>query len=80
MDAVLRHLVSVCGIDICDAAQLCSTTPARELGLTGFGAIAPGAFADLVVLDASLNVVQTWIAGILAWCGTSTRPEPSSSS
>lgn len=80
MDAVFRHLVGVCGIDICDAAQLCATTPARELGLVGFGAIAPGAAADLVVLDANLNVAQTWIAGVLAWCGTSTHPEPSSSS
>jgi N-acetylglucosamine-6-phosphate deacetylase len=80
MDAVFRHLVGVCGIDICDAAQLCATTPARELRLVGFGAIAPGAAADLVVMDASLNVVQTWIGGVLAWCGTSTHPEPSSSS
>ena len=31
--------------------MMCATTPARELGLTGFGAIAEGAVADLVVLD-----------------------------
>jgi N-acetylglucosamine-6-phosphate deacetylase len=80
MDAVFRHLVGVCGVDICDAAQLCATTPARELGLVGFGAIGPGAVADLVVLDPRLAVVQTWIGGVLAWCGTSTQPEPSSSS
>lgn len=79
MDGVFRHLVGACGIDICDVAQLCSTTPARELGLVGHGAIGPGAIADLVVLDPKLNVAQTWIGGILAWCGTSTRPEPSSS-
>jgi N-acetylglucosamine-6-phosphate deacetylase len=48
------------------------------MGLVGFGAIAGGAAADLVVLDARLAVVQTWIGGVLAWCGTSTRPEPSS--
>jgi len=77
MDAVFRYLVGACGIDICDAVQMCATTPARELGLVGYGAITRGAAADLVVLDARLAVVQTWIGGVLAWCGTSTRPEPS---
>jgi N-acetylglucosamine-6-phosphate deacetylase len=77
MDQVFRYLVASCGIDVCDAAQLCATTPARELGLVGYGAIAKGAAADLVVLDARFSVVQTWIGGVLAWCGTSTRPEPS---
>ena len=64
---------------ICDAAQLCATTPARELGLVGHGAIAPGAVADLVVLDVHLGVVQTWIGGVLASCGTSAPLRPSSS-
>jgi N-acetylglucosamine-6-phosphate deacetylase len=78
MDAVFRYLVGRCGVDICDAAQLCATTPARELGLRRHGAITRGAVADLVVLDARLAVVQTWIAGFLAWCGTSDRAKPSS--
>lgn len=80
MDGVLRYLVGPCGLDICDAAQLCATTPARELGLIGYGAISQGATADLAVLDAGLNVVQTWIGGVLAWCGTSIGPESSPSS
>jgi N-acetylglucosamine-6-phosphate deacetylase len=79
LDAVFRHLVARCGVDICDAAHLCATTPARELGLRGYGAIVPGAVADLAVLDARLAVVQTWIGGVLAWCGTSGRPDPSTS-
>lgn len=79
LDAVFRHLVGRCGVDICDAAHLCSTTPAREMGLRGYGAIVPGAVADLAVLDARLSVVQTWIGGVMAWCGTSDRPDPSTS-
>lgn len=79
MDMAFRHLVGRCGIDICDAAQMCATTPARELGLRGHGAIVPGAVADLAVLDARLAVAQTWIAGVLAWCGTPGGPAPSSS-
>jgi N-acetylglucosamine-6-phosphate deacetylase len=78
MDAVFRHLVGRCGIDICEAAQVCATTPAREMGLRGHGAITPGAVADLTVLDAKLAVVQTWIGGVLAWCGTPGGPGPSS--
>ncbi|HEX5068920.1 MAG TPA: amidohydrolase family protein [Vicinamibacterales bacterium] len=80
MDSVLRYLTGPCGLDLCDAAQLCATTPARELGLIGYGAIAAGGTADLVVLDAGLNVVQTWIGGALAWAGTSVGPESSPSS
>ena len=71
MDRALATLVTQCGLDIVQAAAMCSTTPARELGLTGFGAIAPGASADFVILDARLTVVETWIAGERAW------PEPS---
>ncbi len=51
------------GLSVVDAARMCSTTPARELGLDGFGAIVQGAVADLVVLDAQLQVVETYIAG-----------------
>jgi len=80
MDGVLRYLIGPCGVSLTDAAQICATTPARELGLVGYGAIAPGATADLVVLDPGLAVVQTWIAGVLAWCGTSIGPESSPSS
>ena len=78
MDAVFRHLVGRCGVDICDAAQLCATTPARELDLRGYGMIVPGGIADLVVLDARLVPVQTWISGFLAWCGTPDQAKSSS--
>lgn len=67
MDRVFACLVSACGIDLVHAAGMCATTPARELGLVGHGLIAPGAVADLVVLDARLKVVQTWLAGRQVW-------------
>jgi N-acetylglucosamine-6-phosphate deacetylase len=56
-------LVNVIGASVPDAVMACSTTPCRELGLEGFGVIAPGAMADLVVMDRSLNVVRTYLAG-----------------
>ena len=63
MDRVFACLVVQCGIDLVRAAEMCSTTPARELGLVGHGVIARGAIADLTVLDERLRVVQTFIAG-----------------
>ena len=67
MDRGFAKLVSEVGLSLVDAATVSSTTPARALGLQGFGVIAPGAAADLVVLNRDLTVVQTWVAGTLAW-------------
>ena len=67
MDAAFRMLVRTAGVDLVTAAHVCATTPARALQLYGLGAIAPGAIADLVVLDEELRVVQTYIAGRLVW-------------
>jgi N-acetylglucosamine-6-phosphate deacetylase len=80
MDRVFACLVSECGLDIREAAQMCSTTPARELGLVGFGVISQGAWADLTILDQRFAPVQTWIQGELAWSGTSRHVETSPSS
>ncbi len=63
MDAAFRMLVQQVGISLIEAAQMCATTPASELGLAGVGAIAPGMTADLVVLGPGLAVRQTYLAG-----------------
>ncbi len=67
MDKAFRMLIGKVGLTPVDAAILCSTTPARELHLDGFGIVAPGAVADLAVLDATCQVKQTWIGGHLAY-------------
>jgi N-acetylglucosamine-6-phosphate deacetylase len=67
MDRAFVKLTTEVGLSLSDAATICATTPARALGLQGFGVIAPGAIADLVVLNRDLQVVQTWVAGTLAW-------------
>ncbi len=63
MDRAFAMLVKTMGFSLVEAAQMCSTTPARELGLDGLGVITAGAIADLVILDANLQVVETYIAG-----------------
>lgn len=63
MDRAFRIIVQRFGVSVVDAAVLCSTTPARELGLVGFGVIARDCAADVVVLDRGFRVVYTFIAG-----------------
>ena len=63
MDQAFRTLVTEVDVALVDAAQMCATTPARELGLHGHGVLATGAIADLVVLDPDLRVVETYISG-----------------
>jgi N-acetylglucosamine-6-phosphate deacetylase len=63
MDRAFRNVVTSFGSSLVDAAILCSTSPARALGLSGFGVIADGAAADLVLLDRGFRVVGTLIGG-----------------
>lgn len=67
MDGAFRMLVGPVGLSLVDAAVLCATTPARELGLHGHGVLAVGAVADLVVLNRRFEVVQTYVGGKLAY-------------
>jgi N-acetylglucosamine-6-phosphate deacetylase len=67
MDAAFRTLVNRVGVSLIDAVTLSATTPARELGLVGHGLLAVDAAADVVVLDAQLRVVQTYLGGQLAY-------------
>jgi N-acetylglucosamine-6-phosphate deacetylase len=67
MDGACRRLVREMGFSLIEAAHMCSTTPARQLGLGRQGRIAAGMLADLTVLDADLAVAQTWVGGRLAY-------------
>ena len=67
MDGAFQTLIAQVGLSLVDAATICATTPARELGLVGHGVLAPEAVADLVILDANFAVVQTYVAGQLVY-------------
>ena len=67
MDGVFRFLVNDVGLSLNDAAQLCATTPASALGLTGTGTLTKGAIADLVVMDRHFRVKRTYISGRLEY-------------
>jgi len=74
MDRVFQMLVGAAGQSLVTAAVMCATTPARELGLVGYGVLAPDASADLVVLDANLAVVQTYVGGHLVYARNTAVP------
>jgi N-acetylglucosamine-6-phosphate deacetylase len=77
MNKAFAWLAGACGLDLREAAEICATTPAREMGLIGHGVIARGAAADLTILDRNFTVLQTWIGGVSAWGGTSAARGPS---
>jgi N-acetylglucosamine-6-phosphate deacetylase len=63
MDRAFRNIVTLLGRSIVDAASMCSTVPARRMGLTDAGMLEPGAVADIVVLDRELTVLRTFVDG-----------------
>jgi N-acetylglucosamine-6-phosphate deacetylase len=67
MDRAFALLVTVVGLALPEAVRMCSTTPARELGLQGTGLLAEGGVADLTVLDRNFRVVQTYVGGLLVY-------------
>ncbi|MES2756861.1 MAG: N-acetylglucosamine-6-phosphate deacetylase [Pseudomonadota bacterium] len=63
MDQALRNLVGTIGLDLADASRRVSTNAADYLGETERGRLAPGCFADIVVLDRHLNIKAVYIEG-----------------
>ena len=64
MASAVRNAVQILGLPLEEAARMASTYPAEFLGLgASHGRVAAGYQADLVALDDTLHVQQTWIAG-----------------
>lgn len=61
----IRYAVHTAGLPVLEVLQAATATPARMLGLPGVGVLAPGAFADLVVLTEALHVSRVMYRG--AW-------------
>jgi N-acetylglucosamine-6-phosphate deacetylase len=62
------------GISLVDAATICSTTPPASSAWSGHGVLALDAVADLVILDANLTVVQTYLAGQIIYARNNPPP------
>ncbi|MFG6490064.1 N-acetylglucosamine-6-phosphate deacetylase [Roseateles sp. BYS78W] len=63
MDQALRNLVQALGLDLVDASRRVSTAAADYLGLADRGRLAPGAWADVVVMDGALDLRRVFVEG-----------------
>lgn len=63
MDQALRNLVLELGLSIEDASRRVSTYAADYLGTADRGRLAPGCWADVVVLDRDLNLREVFVEG-----------------
>lgn len=64
LDAALRHLSSFTGLSYRECLPCATLNPARILGIEKQkGVIAPGADADLAILDRNFYVTQTYVRG-----------------
>ena len=64
MDLAVRNAIELLGVDLPQAVRMAGANPAEVLGLGGCkGQIKEGFDADLVLLDESLKVRQTWVGG-----------------
>jgi len=57
-------LVECTGLPLAELAKVSGWNQARSLGLKGFGKIAPGFHADLVMLNPDFSVSRTYVGGV----------------
>ena len=70
MDFMVRHMHRTVGLDLPSAVRMASLTPARILGRQHeIGSLEPGKRADLLVLDAGLEVQQVFVDGLRVHVG-----------
>ncbi|GAA1998555.1 N-acetylglucosamine-6-phosphate deacetylase [Nocardiopsis rhodophaea] len=62
-DAIRQAVRNVHGVSVEDATHAASAVPARALGLSGVGSLAPGHRADLLLLDEELTVAAAMHRG-----------------
>lgn len=63
MDQAFRNLVNELGLGIAEASMRTATHAADYLGLADRGRLAPGAWADAVVLDRDLQLQEVFVEG-----------------
>lgn len=64
MDRAVRNVMQFAGIDLAHALRTATMNPAKVVGLDGKkGVLAPGAEADIVVLNSKQEVLKTIVGG-----------------
>ena len=68
MDKAVRNVMEFAGVSLREAVMMASLNPARVLGIASRkGLIAPGADADLVILDRDLHIETTIARGVIVY-------------
>jgi N-acetylglucosamine-6-phosphate deacetylase len=68
MDEELRTIMDYCNLSLSQALPMVTSTPANAIGLgVSKGVIAPGADADVVLLDANYRVRMTIVSGRIVY-------------
>ena len=63
-DRLVRNMVNLAGVSLCDAVTMMTRTPARVIGLADRkGSILPGYDADIVIMDKDLQVKSVMAMG-----------------
>lgn len=63
-DRLVRNMVNLAGVSLCDAVTMMTRTPARVVGLDDHkGSILPGYDADIVIMDKELEVQSVMAMG-----------------
>ena len=62
-DRLLRTMVNLAEVPLCDAVKMLTETPARIQGLTDRGTLDIGKRADIVLFDDDLQIIRTVIGG-----------------
>lgn len=72
MISAVRFIHRAIGLDLAEALRMASLYPAQAIGQSHrFGRLAKGAAANIVALDASLDVTGVWIDGRKAFAASS---------
>lgn len=68
LDRAVRNAVEFLGVAVDEAVEMASLTPARSAGLADtHGSLEPRKRADVVLLDAGLKPVRTFVEGETVW-------------
>ena len=62
-DRLLRTMVNVAEVPLCDAVKMLTETPAKIQRLTDRGTLDTGKRADIVLFDENLHVIRTVVGG-----------------
>lgn len=62
-DRLVRNMITLAGATLTDAVKMATATPARIMGFSDRGTLAPGKRADLVLFDEDIAVRRTIVGG-----------------